>query len=395
MNVSGKIGFDLITVDIDQRIDMQRLVDKEDDQYLGAPATVLLEDQKTMICIYSKGPNKGPVIMRKSYDGGLTWSEKLATPKSWEKSDRSPTVYPLYDKDGKRRLVMFSGGYPPISISISEDDGDSWSELEQIYEHRGHLMAGCTALKEKGHYLATMHYAFHNRMVLQTMKSVDGGATWGEKRDIYFSNIFHTCEAEVLRSPDGNEIALLIRENSRCYNSLIMFSSNEGETWTEPRLLPGSLTGDRHQAVYLPDGRILVEFRDMTPKECPANRVSPTEGDWVGWVGTWEDLKNGYEGQYRIRFKDNYSVCDGACSDIEVLPDGTVVSIASGHWNSFGEPYLLSVRFKIEELDAMYEELKNNGQKIINNNQGECGNFLYDPAQPEKLFKEVDERLFF
>jgi len=26
--------------------------------------------------------------------------------------------------------------------------------------------------------------------------------------------------------------------------------------------------------------------------------VSPTRGDWVAWVGTWEDIVNGREGQY-------------------------------------------------------------------------------------------------
>lgn len=32
---------------------------------------------------------------------------------------------------------------------------------------------------------------------------------------------------------------------------------------------------------------------------------SPTRGDWVGWVGTYDDLVAGREGQYRVRLMDN------------------------------------------------------------------------------------------
>jgi len=55
-------------------------------------------------------------------------------------------------------------------------------------------------------------------------------------------------------------MAMLLRENSRRMNSQIIFSNDEGATWT--RLLPNSLTGDRHQAIYTPDGRLLLSFRD-------------------------------------------------------------------------------------------------------------------------------------
>ena len=48
-------------------------------------------------------------------------------------------------------------------------------------------------------------------------------------------------------SPDGKSIALLMRENNRVYNSFISFSKDEGKTWSEPRQMPDSLTGDRHQ----------------------------------------------------------------------------------------------------------------------------------------------------
>ena len=98
---------------------------------------------------------------------------------------------------------------------------------------------------------------------------------------------------------------MLLRENSRKLNSFVIFSDDEGETWTEPRELPGALTGDRHVGKYAPDGRLFVSFRDTTLE-------SPTKGDWVGWVGTYDDIVQGREGQYRVRLMDNTKGADCA-----------------------------------------------------------------------------------
>ena len=79
---------------------------------------------------------------------------------------------------------------------------------------------------------------------------------------------------------------------------------------------------------------------------------SPTRGDWVGWVGTYEDLAEGREGQYRIRLMDNKKEADTAYPGVEVLPDGTFVVTTYGHWTEGEPPYIMSVRFTLDELDA-------------------------------------------
>ena len=82
-----------------------------------------------------------------------------------------------------------------------------------------------------------------------------------------------------------------------------------------------------------------------------AGPVSPTHGDWVAWVGTYEDLVEGKEGQYRIRLKDNKRGTDCAYPALELLPDGTIVATTYGHWDEDESPYILSVRFRMEEID--------------------------------------------
>jgi hypothetical protein len=147
-----------------------------------------------------------------------------------------------------------------------------------------------------------------------------------------------------VRSPDGKQMAVLLRENARRRNSHVIFSSDEARTWSAPRELPASLTGDRHTGVYAPDGRLFISFRDTTHE-------SPTKGDWVAWVGTYEDILTNREGQYRVRLMDNTKGADCAYPGVELLPDGTIVTTTYGHWTEDESPYIVSVRLKLSELD--------------------------------------------
>ena len=155
--------------------------------------------------------------------------------------------------------------------------------------------------------------------------STDGGLTWGAPVAIASLPNVDLCEPGLIRSPDGRTIAVLLRENRRVGNSYVIFSRDEGVTWSIPRELPVALTGDRHVARYAPDGRLFVTFRDMATG-------SPTKGDWVGWVGTFDDIVAGRPGQYRVRIMDNRDSWDAAYAGLELLPDGTFVTTTYGHW---------------------------------------------------------------
>ena len=120
-----------------------------------------------------------------------------------------------------------------------------------------------------------------------------------------------------------------------------------------PRELPAALTGDRHTGTYAPDGRLFLSFRDTTLE-------SKTAGDWVGWVGKWEDLVNGAGGQYSVRLKDNKKGYDTTYPGVEMLPDGTFVVTTYGHWTEHEQPYILSVRLTLDELDETAERQSGN-----------------------------------
>lgn len=347
-------GYAIPVVDISGDKERQVIVDREKGQYLGHPTTLLLEDNKTMLIVYPKGHGRGPIVYKRSTDTGLTWSDRLPTPESWKTSMEVPTLHRVVDASGKKRIIMFSGLHP-IRMAVTEDDGDSWSELAPIGNFGGIVTMGTVIdLKTPGHYLAFFHDdgrfirgapAKAWRFWVYTTLSKDGGLTWSAPTPIAMLPDANLCEPGALRSPDGKQIAVLLRENSRKYNSFVIFSNDEGQTWTEPKELPAALTGDRHVAKYTPDGRLFISFRDTT-------HVSPTKGDWVGWVGKYEDIVNGAEGQYRVRIMDNTKGADCTYPGIEVLPDGTIVTTTYGHWTEGEAPYIVSVRFKLAELDA-------------------------------------------
>ena len=337
-------SYTIPTIDLANEVQRQVIVDKEKGQYLGHPTTVLLEDNKTMVIVYPKGHGRGAIVMKKSTDGGLTWSDRLPTPENWATSKEVPTIYPVVDSQGKRRLIMFSG-IRPIRMAFSEDNGKTWTPLTPIKNLE--RATGIVAMADLAHLKDGSYMAFFHDFQYRVYKTIssDGGLSWSKPEMIIHHSDAGLCEPGLVRSPNGKQLAMLLRENKRIFNSFVAFSGDEGKTWSEPIELPAALSGDRHQCLYAPDGRLVVAFRDTT-------HVSPTKGDFVAWVGTYDDIVRGREGQYRIRLLDNKAGADCGYPALELLPDGTFVATTYGHWTKGEKPFIVSVRFKLEEIDA-------------------------------------------
>ena len=346
-----------ILLDLAGESHRQVVVDREPGQYLGHPTTVLLEDGLTLLVVYPRGHGKGPICLKRSRDGGRTWSARRPVPDNWATSLETPTIHRLVDAAGRRRLMVWSGLHP-ARLAVSEDDGATWSPLTPVGNWGGIVVMGSVEPVPEwpGRYLAWFHD--DGRFLHPTgspekptvfrlfqVESGDGGLTWTRPRELLASHEMHLCEPGAVRSPDGRRLVLLLRENSRRHASQCIASADQGKTWSAPSPLSTALTGDRHTAKYAPDGRLFVSFRDTAPD-------SPTQGDWVAWVGKFEDLESGGEGQYRVRLMDNHHAWDCAYPGVEVLPDGTFVATTYGHWEKGQPPYIVSVRLRLEELDA-------------------------------------------
>ncbi|MPQ43259.1 glycoside hydrolase domain-containing protein [Clostridium tarantellae] len=376
-NMTITVGyFNIPFIDFSLKTDKQIIVDKQSGVYLGHPSTVLLDDEKTMYVVYPNGHGKGPVIMKKSMDAGLTWSDRLPTPSSWASSEETPVLYKIKKPDGTMRIQMISGvprsAAGGFRTAYSDDLGITWSEFIHRFpvgKYQGIVAhASLTQLKKAdgswdNKWMGIFHDGTFNNWKTYLSFDADGNEMWTEPARLLephntIEKAAQLCEIETLRSPDGNQLALLCRCQAKRHNSMIAFSNDEGETWTEPRELQGALMGERHKATYDPiSGRLLISFREIIRDPNKTGDIyNWVAGDWVGWVGTYEDLVRNREGQYRIRFIEDFtpSVKSGDCgyAGNEVISDGTFILTSYGYWEpTYDKPYIKTIRLKLEDLD--------------------------------------------
>lgn len=362
-------------------------------QYYGQPDMVLLDDNKTMIGVYPEGHGVGNVLMKRSEDAGKTWQSVTNTPSSWKTSQETPTLYKLDFKDGSQKLIMITG-CPAVwgdystgwQTSVSSDGGKTWSEYKRYHEGYATTvaMASLIRLKDKdGNDIDKWMGVFHNGGNFVNYKTYltfdkDGNEQWSEPQP-YLSewrNIeskYQICEVGMFRSPDGKRIMALARSQSHQNKSTMFYSDDEGQTWSKPRDLPGALQGERHKIAYDPiSGRLLITFREITLDYNKNGKIEPNDwmaGDWVAWVGTYDDLLRGKEGQYRIRLKEDFTnnAKGGDCgyAGVTVQPDGTFTLISYGHFdkevaeanhtgNARNDPaYIVQAQFKLSEMDTL------------------------------------------
>ena len=342
----------LTLVDLAHDATRRSIVDREPTQYLGHPTTVLLDDGKTLLCAYPEGHGRGAIRVRRSTDGGRTWGERLAVPASFATSLETPTLFRVATRSGGKRLLLFSGLFP-ARLATSDDDGEHFTELAPIGAFGGIVVMSSLARLANGELAAWFHddgRFFHaggsatGTFTLYETRSSDDGTTWSAPRALWSGADLHLCEPGVVRSPDGKELALFLRENRRVAPSQVITSSDEGATWSVPHSLAWTLTGDRHVARYAPDGRLVVVFRDTAPG-------SAWRGDFVAWIGSYADALAGREGDVRVRLADNLHEWDCGYAGLELLADGTFVATTYGHWDAGCEPYVIAVRFAVSELE--------------------------------------------
>ncbi|MBQ3044744.1 MAG: exo-alpha-sialidase [Clostridia bacterium] len=368
--------------------------------YLGHPDAILLKDG-SILDVYPSGHGKGAIRSSISRDGGITYDSQIENmPKSWETSRETPTVYRLEFADGTPDKILLISGNPNwhdgkgtiggFNFSLSDDEGKTWSEFELCFSKKDDFtvipvvsMASLTRLKENGKFVDKWMAFFHESDFVnyKTILSFENGKPVWSKPEPYFAEHramekkANMCEVEVVRSDcgKGDELCLIARSNNKNYNSLLSFSSDEGKTWSEPVFAPSALNGERHKADYTKDGRLFITFRSIerdkekTEKNYKGKNNWFSEG-WIAWVGTYDDLKNGREGQYRIKLAHTYladqkepvlsaNADTGYCGNV-VLDDDTVVTSTYG---CFGEKlsdgkyktYVVSKRIKLSDVDKL------------------------------------------
>lgn len=347
--------FPLATVDLSGDENRQVVVAPGTvDIYNGQASTVLLPDGKTIYCVWSYGHGGPCGPMKRSLDGGLTWSPLRDLPENWTTVKNSPAIFRLTDPSGKARLWTFAGqgADGTMQQSYSDDEGQTWSPMSSnglravvpfftiVAVENGKRLLALTNMRRPGETKEK-----RSNVVAQSW-SDDGGSSWTPLRIVADLPGLVPCEPAVIRSPDGKQLLCLMRENA-LRRSLYMTSDDEGRTWSQVKPAPIGLAGDRHVAKYSADGRLVICFRDRAAQ-------SGTVNHFVAWVGRYEDIVGEREGQYRIKLLHSHAGYDCGYSGLELLPDGTFVTTTYIKYRPGPEKHsIISTRFILEETDRM------------------------------------------
>lgn len=367
-------------------------------QYLGQPDMVRTSTGR-LITAFPTGHGKGPIIMKISDNDGSTWKEKTDIPSSWTGSQETPTMYVLNLGNGKERIMLITacpgwgtdsnGNQTGWNTSYSDDNGQTWSEYAHWYTNHTNgnanksivAMASLVQLKdENGNFIQKWMGVYHDYGYVnyKTYLTYDenGKEQWSEPTPYLseYRNIessYQMCEIGMFRSPDGNRIVGLARSQSHNNPATLIYSDDEGETWSKPMDLPGSLAGERHKAAYDPiSGRLVITFREIKYDLNGNNKFDGgsdwTCGEWIAWVGTYEDLMEQNDGQYTFVIEEDWAnnekSGDTGYAGVVVLDDGTFIMDSYGHWDkdfsmSWGGGvttdlcYIKQAKFKLGEIE--------------------------------------------
>ncbi len=158
------------------------------------------------------GAGLGPAFIKRTVDGGATWSEVVAPTGSWGLT--------AIDCSGSKTCVAV--GFYGTTL-YSADGGNTWQRsVGTLLEGWGHVTCGsvttCYASGEIEHF--TGHWA--------VIKTTDGGATWGE--------IYTTFSRSIRELWCGDADHCLFSEFPQFANpgkELIWRTSDGGATWVE------------------------------------------------------------------------------------------------------------------------------------------------------------------
>ena len=323
--------------------------------YEGHPTTVATKDGR-VIAVWCSPHGGACGHAAETKDGGRTW-ERIdgRFPAAYRRHVNCPSAYRLDGPDGKSRLFVFSQLKLPEGVDtadhgirfkylkdampavVSEDEGLTWRELPPLGEKFSCVMAFASVVRLKdGAYLGMFHSGAGGRdkppLVVKQAITRDGGFTWSDPRVVCEFTGKNPCEPCVFRSPDGKELCCLMRENTHTGRSLMMFSRDEGVSWTKAVDTSEGLTGDRHEIVQLADGRLCCAFRDMAPD-------SPWRGSFVAWTGSYDSLRRGCDdGAVRFKLLHQYpgggtlTPRDCGYCGLTALPGGDVLAVTYVHY---------------------------------------------------------------
>lgn len=212
------------------------------------------------------------ITLIESRDRGRTWGNPRVVSAAYPGKGDERWVTPRLSllRDGRLVIVCDQNDYrhcheaqpPGIYLWWSHDMGETWDgphptgiigiEPDHVVELAdGTLLCGT-------HYMR----AATQKLTEAVARSTDGGRTWGNLTVIGGDSVHNYCEGAILPLASGRLVCVMRENNHHNYPSYLSFSDDDGWSWSRPVEAPFS--GDRPFAGQLPDGRVLVTYRNQT-----------------------------------------------------------------------------------------------------------------------------------
>ena len=280
----------------------------------------------------SVGVDDGAIVMRRSSDGGRTWSEP-----------RTVFALPGWDCSGGNRiaqlpdqsLLMFvfqarwcqtSAGPPEREAHVfpmrSIDGGRTWSrygpELQLFSGWNETYAHGNILILSNGRWLLPVHGADHlgGTTYSAVAFSTDDGLTWDKHANVAMAEDINFYETDIIRL-DGGRLLAVIRTLDEPFAAYQSQSADEGYTWTAPR--PTGFYGETPRLFRLRADTLLCAYRDRDPARLGISySVSKDDGE------TWQ-----FGGQL-------YQARDWNCGypDLVRLPGGEIFCVFYTEYNA-------------------------------------------------------------
>ena len=302
-------------------------------------ATLVRTKSGRMITVWTIGHGGPCGPAAESLDGGKTWTRiDDRFPAEWKNTRNCPAIFALEGNDGKERLFVFAQGRPDkangrcieMRHCVSEDDGLTWRMLPNAIPVTCVMPLTTIIRCADGSYLGMYNDRWPefrkkwNRVY--QIRSTDGGFTWSAPGELVAeSEKMNLCEPFLLRSDDGKELCAILRDNCRDALSKMVFSRDEGKTWTAPVDTAPALSGHRHAGVKDSTGRWTIVSRNYEPN-------APYKFNYCAWRGTYADIVNRRRGE-TVKLLHSYAKGDCGYGACVLMPDDTVFALTYIKYN--------------------------------------------------------------
>jgi hypothetical protein len=211
------------------------------------------------------------LVLLTSADQGKTWRKQGVVDSHDMRKGEERLVTPRLSRLNDGRLIVlidqddwghFHEDEPAgIMCYWSTDEGATWTKAQRLaikgFEPDrvldlpdGSLGFGAHVMRGDSQEFADVLYC-----------STDGGKTWAERATMAHDGYHRFCEGGVAIL-NGGELACILRENhSAGMPDFVVFSKDNGHTWSAPQPLPFSF--HRPYVKQLADGRVLVTGRNV------------------------------------------------------------------------------------------------------------------------------------